>query len=66
MKELIGKLLLEEEELDIKIQNLYKALQSKGFKEKVGEYQFALLEIQYANMLGYSRVLELRIKDLNK
>ena len=60
------RLILEEKELGDKIVGLSKGLQSDGFAEKVGEYQFELLSLQHSTMVAYRRVLLMRIKDLSK
>ena len=60
----LERLILEEEELGQKIAGLSKALNSDGFCEKAGEYQFELLGVQHSAMVAYRRILLLRIKDL--
>lgn len=62
----LERLILEEKELSEKIVGLNKGLQSDGFAEKVGEYQFELLSLQHSTMIAYRRVLNMRIKDLNQ
>ncbi len=62
----LERLYLEEEELGKKIVGLNKGLQSDGFAEKVGEYQFELLSLQHSTMVAYRRILLMRIKDLTK
>jgi hypothetical protein len=62
----LERLILEEEELGIKLAGLSKGLNSDGFTEKVGEYQFELLSLQQSAMATYRRVLKMRIKDLTK
>ena len=60
----LERLILEEEELGKKIVGLNKGLQSDGFAQKVGDYQFELLNLQHGAMITYRRVLTMRIKDL--
>jgi hypothetical protein len=60
----LERLILEEEELGEKITALNKALHSDGFAQKVGDYQFELLNLQHGAILTYRRVLIMRIKDL--
>jgi len=60
----LERLINEEKELGEKIVGLNKGLQSDGFAQKVGEYQFDLLSLQHSTMLAYRRVLNIRIKDL--
>lgn len=62
----LERLINEEKELGEKIVALNKGLQSDGFAEKVGDYQFELLNLQHGAMITYRRVLNMRIKDLNK
>lgn len=66
MEEFVKRLLEEEKELSLKIEALNKALNSDGFFEKVGYYQFELLGVQHSSMIAYRRVLSMRIKDLLK
>ena len=58
------RLINEEKELAEKIVGLNKALFSDGFSEKVGDYQFELLNLQHGAMITYRRVLIMRITDL--
>jgi hypothetical protein len=60
----LERLINEEKELGEKIVGLNKGLHSDGFAEKVGDYQFELLNLQHGAMLTYRRVLIMRIKDL--
>jgi hypothetical protein len=60
----LERLINEEKELGEKIVSLNKELYSDGFAEKVGDYQFELLNLQHGVMLTYRRVLIIRIKDL--
>ena len=53
-------------QLGEKIGGLNKGLQSDGFAQKVGDYQFELLNLQHGAMITYRRVLIMRIKDLTK
>ncbi len=62
----LERLINEEKELGEKIVGLYKGLQSDGFAQKVGDYQFELLNLQHGAMITYRRVLIMRIKDLTK
>lgn len=62
----LERLIDEEKELGNKIVDLAKGLNSDGFAQKVGDYQFELLSLQHGAMLTYRRVLILRIKDLTK
>lgn len=62
----LERLITEERELGDKIISLNKGLQSDGFAEKVGDYQFELLNLQHSAMVTYRRVLIMRIKELNK
>lgn len=62
----LERLITEERELGDKIISLNKGLQSDGFAEKIGDYQFELLNLQHSAMVTYRRVLIMRIKDLNK
>lgn len=59
------RLINEEKELGEKIEGLNKGLNSDGFAEKVGEYQFKLLSLQRKSMITYRKILNMRIKDLN-
>lgn len=43
---------------------LCKALNSEGFQEKVGTYQYSLLIIQQAAMVAYKHTLTMRIQAL--
>ena len=54
-----------EKELGEKILGLSKALNSDGFANKVGSYQFDLLNVQHGAMITYRRVLIMRINDLS-
>jgi hypothetical protein len=60
----LERLVNEEMELGKKIVGLNKGLQSDGFAEKVGNYQFELLNLQHGAMITYRRILNMRIKDL--
>jgi hypothetical protein len=60
----LERLIIEEKELGEKIVGLNKGLNSDGFYEKVGEYQFDLLNMQHSAMLSYRKLLNMRIKDL--
>ncbi|MCK9417263.1 hypothetical protein M0Q97_11505 [Candidatus Dojkabacteria bacterium] len=60
----LERLITEEKELGKKIIDLNNGLNSVGFYEKVGDYQFYLLNLQYSAMITYRRVLLMRIKDL--
>lgn len=60
----LDRLVLEEQQLGEKITALNKGLSSDGFAEKVGDYQFELLNLQLSTMTAYRRVLTMRIKDL--
>lgn len=62
----LERLIIEEQELGAKITGLNKGLNSDGFAEKVGAYQFELLCLQHSTMIAYRRVLNMRIKDLNE
>jgi hypothetical protein len=62
----LERLVNEEKELGEKIVGLNKALQSDSFAQKVGDYQFELLNLQHSAMLTYRRVLIMRLKDLTK
>jgi hypothetical protein len=62
----LERLINEEKELGEKIVGLNKGLQSDGFAQKVGDYQFELLNLQHGAMITYRRVLIMRIKDLTK
>lgn len=66
MNEFLTRLKLEEEALAEKIIALNKALNSDGFSDKVGVYQFELLCLQHSIMTSYRRVLIMRISDLEK
>lgn len=61
----LERLIIEEKELGEKIVGLNKGLNSDGFAEKVGNYQFELLCLQHATMIAYRQVLNMRINDLN-
>jgi hypothetical protein len=61
----LERLINEEKELGEKISGLNKGLYSDGFAEKVGDYQFELLNLQHDAMITYRRVLIMRIKDLS-
>lgn len=60
----LERLINEEKELGEKIVALNKALFSDRFSEKVGDYQFDLLNFQHVAMITYRRVLIMRIFDL--
>ncbi len=60
----LDRLILEEKELGEKIAGLNKGLNSDGFTQKVGEYQYGLLCLQHSTMLSYRRILIMRINDL--
>ncbi len=60
----LERLINEEKELGEKIVGLNKGLQSDGFSQKVGDYQFELLNLQHSTMIAYRQVLIMRIKDL--
>lgn len=60
----LDRLIREEQELGEKIAGLAKALNTDGFAEKVGDYQFDLLCVQHSAMLTYRKVLRMRIADL--
>ena len=62
----LTRLINEEKELGEKIVGLSKGLQSDGFSQKVGGYQFELLRLQHGAMITYRRILIMRIKDLTK
>ena len=62
----LERLINEEKELGEKITGLNKGLNSDGFAEKVGKYQFELLSLQHGSMITYRCVLIMRIKDLTK
>jgi len=62
----LERLINEEKELGEKIAGLNKGLHSDGFAQKVGDYQFELLNLQHGAMITYRRVLIMRIKDLTK
>lgn len=62
----LERLILEEEELGKKLTGLSKGLNSDGFAEKVGDYQFELLSMQQSVMSAYRRILIMRIKDLQR
>ena len=60
----LERLISEENELGAKISGLNSGLNSDGFHEKVGAYQFDLLSAQHSCMLSYRKILIMRIKDL--
>jgi hypothetical protein len=60
----MDRLINEENELSEKINALEKALNSDGFQNKIGDYQFQLLSIQHNTMKIYNSILKMRIKDL--
>lgn len=60
----LDRFIREEQELGEKIINLTKALNSEGFQEKVGTYQYNLLIIQQAAMVAYKHTLTMRIQAL--
>lgn len=60
----LERLINEEKELGEKIVGLSKGLNSDGFAQKVGDYQFELLNLQHSSMITYRRILTMRIKDL--
>ena len=62
----LERLINEEKELGVNIVGLNKGLQSDGFAQKVGDYQFELLNLQHGAMITYRRILIMRIKDLTK
>ena len=62
----LERLVNEEKELGEKIVGLNKGLMSDGFSEKVGMFQFELLNLQHSTMLSYRRILNIRINDLLK
>lgn len=63
-EDFLKRLVNEEKELGEKILGLNKAFNTNGFAEKVGDYQFELLNLQHGAMITYRRVLIMRIKDL--
>lgn len=64
MDAFLERLINEEKELGEKILGLSKALNSDRFADKVGKYQFELLNVQHGAMITYRRVLIMRIADL--
>lgn len=62
----LERLINEEKELGQKIAGLMKAIDSEGFLEKVGDYQFSLLSLQHSTMIAYRKVLIMRIEDLKQ
>jgi hypothetical protein len=62
----LERLIIEEEDLGIKINALNQGLHSDGFAKKVGDYHFELLDLQHSTMVAYRRVLRMRIKDLTE
>jgi hypothetical protein len=60
----LERLVNEEKELNKKIINLDRELQSNDFMQRVGEYQFQLLTLQYHTMVTYHQILTMRIKNL--
>lgn len=61
----LERLIMEEKELGEKILALNNGLNSGGFIEKVGQYQFELLFLQHSTMLSYRKVLKLIINDIS-
>lgn len=64
LKETFEKLIKEEKELGEKIVSLNESLFSDRFNEKVGNYQFELLNLQHGAMITYRRILIMRINNL--
>lgn len=64
MEAFLERLNIEQQELRKKIEGLSKGLNSDGFFEKVGKYQYDLLSLQYNSMIAYEKILDLRIQDL--
>jgi hypothetical protein len=60
----LERLINEEKELGEKIVQLNSGLNSEGFAQRVGDYQFELLNLQHSSMITYRRILIMRIKDL--
>ena len=58
------KVALELGELEKKYFKLGKALENEAFREKVGDYQYQLLQQQYAGMEQYYHALQKRGLDL--
>ena len=59
-----GKVALELSELEKKYLRLGKALENEAFREKVGGYQYLLLQHQYDGMEQYYHALQKRVLDL--
>ena len=59
-----NKVALELDGLEKKYFKLGKALENEAFREKVGGYQYQLLQQQYAGMEQYYHALQKRVLDL--
>lgn len=62
----LDRLSIEREEVAGRLERLADAMRKDGFKGKVGEEQWALLQEQLNAMLSYVRVLNERIKLANR
>ena len=59
------ELLIEFNELKERLDSLNTNLKNKGYREKVGDYQFKLIKKQALGMEMYYNALSERLKDLN-
>lgn len=59
------ELLIEFNELKERLDSLNTNLKTKGYREKVGDYQFKLIKKQALGMEMYYNALYERLKDLN-
>ena len=59
------ELLIEFNELKERLDSLNANLKTKGYREKVGDYQFKLIKKQALGMDMYYNALSERLKDLN-
>ena len=64
MEEYQKKLVEELKELKDRKTKLFDALIKKGFREKVGERQYALMQWQYSAMCAYYDALNQRLFDM--
>lgn len=59
------EIILEEHDLRFRMNDLRFALETSGFREKVGDYQYKLLRKQYHGMEEYHSAIMQRLSDLN-
>lgn len=62
MKEFVKRILKEKEELDIKLTNLENFMNTENKYASISPIEKELLERQFKHMVGYSSILEIRIR----